>query len=464
MQTMQTMQTIFLFIPQYVYASDLLRTRRFLEALGGRFRVFVFAPPVLLSGGEPYARVQNVEYIAWPLQRPKFWILFGKFLRFSLIRTYDFEPVVQRRRAKGMGDWRRSVLRALSHGVPRRWMTNDFFTSLETALYPRSREFEALVARYRPLLVATPTPGFTHYCAEALILAKKAGLPTVAVDFSWDNLHNGGVHFRRPDYLIVWNENIKQVAVAEYGMRVDHVFVSGIIRFDHYSRAVDGEMERDVFLRSKGLDPREKTVLLTTVTAGNYTEEPRVLADLIAARERGVFPGYPNIFVRMHPKEYVRTFEPFMRGSIRNFHIERGGTPRPAVLRSTIELTMRDLVNLKDTLRHADVVVNYASTMTLEAFVFDRPVVNIGYPKEFSCAYTFRHYKPIVDADAVRLAGSFEELCAHIRAYLADPSLDRAERARVRERFVPWGDGLSYARTTSAIEEMVKREHNRLGV
>jgi hypothetical protein len=30
---------------------------------------------------------------------------------------------------------------------------------------------------------------------------------------------------------------------------------------------------------------------------------------------------------------------------------------------------------------YSDVVVNYVSTMTLEAFVFDKPVVNIDYPE-----------------------------------------------------------------------------------
>ena len=199
------------------------------------------------------------------------------------------------------------------------------------------------------------------------------------------------------------------------------------------------------------------------MTAGNYTEEPTVLANMLLARGRGAFPGYPNIFVRLHPKEDVRTFEQFSHGDIRNFRLERGGRERAAVLGSTIELTMTDLVNLKDTLRHADVVVNYASTITLEAIVFDRPVVNISFPKKYECAYSFRHYKPIVDARAVRLAKSFEELCESVRTYLVDSSLERSERRSIRERFVPFGDGVSYNRVVSAIGEIVRREHNREG-
>src|SRR5690606_25036713 len=43
------------------------------------------------------------------------------------------------------------------------------------------------------------------------------------------------------------------------------------------------------------------------------------------------------------------------------------------------------------------------------------------------------HYRPVMELGAARIARSPEALAAHISAYLADPSLDRAGRRRLVE-------------------------------
>jgi len=445
------MQTVFLFISNNAYASDLLRTR-FIAELAARFRVVAFLQPGALAGGAPYPALSNLTYIERPIQRPKFWIIFGKFLRYSMIRKYDFEPVVARNRVKGMRDWRRRVLRALSLALPQRWITNDFFTWIETRLLPRDREWEDLLRRYEPAIVLTCSPGFNHFDAEAVVYARKYRMSTAAINFNWDNIHNGGVHFRRTDYLCLWSDITKGIAVREYGYVSENVFVSGPVRFDNHvvpQRPLPG---REVFLRSKNLDPSEKTILLTTVTNGNYPEEHLVLADLIAARERGVFAGYPNIFVRLHPKEDERKFAPFLTSSFKNFRLEPAGKRRTAATGAAIELDEEDITNLTATLRYADMVVNYCSTMSLEAIFCDRPVVNICYPDRYARVYAHRHYVPLLVLGAVRLVRSFEDLCAALNVYLADPSLGARERALARESLMPRADGTAYKRLVDIIE------------
>jgi hypothetical protein len=448
------MKTVFLFVPNFVYSSDLLRTE-YIKYLSSKYRVVVFIPPqAFCKDNKPYFKNENITYLPWKIQYPKFWNFFGKYLRYSFIRKYDFEPVIIRNREQGMKDWRRRFLQYISYIAPKSFWTNDLFTKLEIFFLPKSKLFLEKVNEYKPQIVLTATPGFNHFDAEAIIMSKKIGLKTAAINFSWDNLHNGGMHFRRPDYLIVWNKRIQNTAIKEYGYKEENVFVSGIMRFDLYFKN-SPSLSREEFLIEKGLDPKEKTILITTVTKGNYPDENILLGEMIKAREKAVFPGCPNILVRMHPKEEFYKFKTFLDTNTKNLRVEFPGKILSEELGTKIEIHEEDLENLKCTLKYCDVVVNYVSTMTLEAFVFDKSVVNINYPEKYQRGYTFRHYKPIVDTNAVFLPDNFEKLIKDINTCLNNPSIKREERKEVFNDFIFYTDGLSYKRNVDILEKII---------
>jgi hypothetical protein len=200
------MKTVFLFISNFVYSSDFLRTD-YIKYLSTKYKVVVFmSPQAFCEDNKPYFKSENVTYVPWKLQNPGFWNLFGKYFRYSIIRKYDFEPVVVRNKEKGMKDWRRRFLKYFSYIAPASFWTNDLFTKLEKIFIPRSKALEEKIKEYKPVMFLTATPGFSHPDAEAIIYAKKFGIKTAAINFSWDNLHNGGVHFRRPERLCSFRE------------------------------------------------------------------------------------------------------------------------------------------------------------------------------------------------------------------------------------------------------------------
>lgn len=451
----QTMKTVFLFISNFVYSSDFLRTE-YIKYLSKKYNVVVFIPDeAFCSDNKSYYMSPNVKYVKWKVQSPKFWNLFGKYLRYSLIRKYDFEPVVVRNKEKGMKDWRRKLLSILSHSAPKSFWTDDLFTKLEYIFAPNSIDFNNVVREYNPSLVLTATPGFSHLDAEAIILAKRAQIKTVAINFSWDNLHNGGMHFRRPDYLIVWNNIIKNTAVREYKYKEENVFVSGAMRFDSYFKSNLDEKSKEEFLLSKNLNPNEKTILITTVTKGNYPDEDVLLDGILRARDEGKFGGMLNIFVRLHPKEEFYKFEKYMKGDIKNLRVELPGKQLSKEMGTTIELHEDDIQNLKLTLKYSDVVINYVSTITLEAFIFDKPVVNIDYPEKYHRAYSFRHYKPIVDSDAIFQSKSLAELISHVNISLINPSVKKQGRDNVFDSYIYYKDGQCYKRNVDFLDKII---------
>ncbi|MEJ7786579.1 MAG: hypothetical protein WKF96_17395, partial [Solirubrobacteraceae bacterium] len=91
-------------------------------------------------------------------------------------------------------------------------------------------------------------------------------------------------------------------------------------------------------------------------------------------------------------------------------------------------------------IKHCDVLINFWSTTTLEACVLDTPVViaHLGPPGDggqpMSDWHAFAHLRELIASDAVRVAESSGQLVRHVKGYLADPSLDRAQRRRIAVR------------------------------
>jgi CDP-glycerol glycerophosphotransferase (TagB/SpsB family) len=128
-----------------------------------------------------------------------------------------------------------------------------------------------------------------------------------------------------------------------------------------------------------------------------------------------------------------------------------------------IDITVENQQHLADTMRYSDVVVNVASTIAIEASIFDTPVVNVSFdgeaPSEWARSarryYRFTHYVNITRYGAVRIAATPEELVEHVGRYLDNPALDRDGRRKVVEEQCQFLDGQSSERAgTFVVEEL----------
>ncbi len=455
------MKTVFLFLSTRIYISDALHTP-YIDELAKKYRVLVFLP--VLKGSKnkidtsKYYQHKNVSYHTLPDPRGKFWTLFDVLLRNEFVRRHDHTiPIQWRDKWKRKADKRRVFLHNIARLFPRKFFSVEFFSFLEKHFMPDFALFKTYAKKYKPHLVLVSTPGFIPFDAYAIGCAHKMKIPTVAFNFSWDNLTSYPRHIRKTKYLVCWNNFLKEKAFNLHNYAKGNVFVGGVIRFDHYLRTLKGETAREEFLKSHRLDPNRKTVLYAARSHGTYFKE--FIQTLIKWQKEDAFVEPINLFIRVHPLDTLDDYKEF--ANVPNVIVSLSGSPQSNTVsgRNNIETEAKDWVIKKDTIRHCDICLNLVSTFTLEAFIFNKPVINFGFVDHYSGILKFPHYAPLVEVGASRVAETIDDTKKYINMYLKDPSRDTAERAMIVKRFVEPTDGYSYKRNVGFLEEILEKEY-----
>jgi hypothetical protein len=117
------------------------------------------------------------------------------------------------------------------------------------------------------------------------------------------------------------------------------------------------------------------------------------------------------------------------------------------------------MVNL---MRHCELNINFASTMTLDFAIHDKPVINVAFdavdPPTFGMSLweyqnQFEHYQPVAQMNVVRFARSADEMAEHVNTYLAHPELEREGR----KKFVEMQVGQPIGQSSAIIVDLLAR-------
>ena len=332
---------------------------------------------------------------------------------------------------------------ASRYDLPDRWVSHP--------------QADALFDRYSPSLLVTSSPGLILAEVPLLRTAVRRGVRTMAIDPSWDNFTNKLLPVRRVDRLLVWNELMRQQAIAWHGYQPENIRLCGAPQFDGYFRE-GPRISRDEFFRRVGADPSRRLVTVTTTPRELYPHHDHVVRALSAAIESGAIPHPSQVLVRLHPRDDEAAYRD-VRG-LPHVIVEKPFRQTVKVADGmAVDVMAEHQRHLADTMRHSDVAVNVASTITIEACVFDTPVVNIAFdgaqPLELARSarryYSFTHYVNITRHGAVRVANTPAEMIAWINRYLDNPRLDAEGRRRVVAEQCQFLDGRSGERVADAV-------------
>jgi hypothetical protein len=294
-------------------------------------------------------------------------------------------------------------------------------------------------------------------------IAKTLGIPTLALMTSWDNLSTKARMLFEYDGYVVWTEQMRRELHEFYpSSRNVPVYVVGAPQFDVFHRG-EFDQTREEFCAAAGLRP-EAPIIVQTLGSPNSISEHHAAIDLAGRVSRGEL-GDVQLIVRPHPAfDNAREAE-LLHGLRPRVLVQRTGGENPAY-RSQARHQIVEWVN---TFRHADVVINLASTVTVDAAVCDRPVVNLDYDPEPTqpnqelvkdANHVWTHFKPIAESGGVWNVNDAAELVAAIKGYLEQPDLHREGRRWIAQYVCGELDGQAGRRLARAVIQFA--EHRGL--
>lgn len=319
------------------------------------------------------------------------------------------------------------------------------------------KRYVSLFETWKPDLLVTASPGFHSQKDIPLIReAQNRGVRTLCAIFSWDNLTTNGIFPTRPEYLAVWNELMREEAIHIHHYDPEKVFVVGPTAFDIYQDPTI-YLSRRAFCEKMGLDPDKKIVTVTTAPPAVFDHRYVVRLVVEAVRKGAVtFPA--QILCRVHPLDRRDLYAEFENEPL--VRMDYPGRYSPLI---KWDPDRSEMIHLANTLKHSELVINIASTITIETAILDRPVVNLGFttvdPKRFE-ERIFRnhydqHYHHILDHGGAWNVRNEDELVEAINAYLRDPSRHRQARREMAEKLCYRLDGKASERLTELIRSFL---------
>ena len=393
----------------------------------------------LLSRIQPYADeiIELREYPAHPIPAYLRTVIENAHDRWLWSKVAQNNWELRDRRARQQGKrWQRASVRIAS-----RLLGNNpclhALASLERYLHWKlrtTREFDELFGRLKPDLVFNGSHIHGFAGELPLRVAHRMGIKTAGFIFSWDNLTSRSRILVPYDYWLVWHDFMKEQLLRIYPkVREQNVFVTGTPQFDFHFKP-EYLLSREELCRRLGIDPARPFILYTTGVDRHFPEEHRHVRFVIdTLRERGLDPQ-PQLVVRT----YVKGTSPEMNALAREKHRD---VVFPPVAWDARWFTpaYEDLSVYTSLVHHAALSINAASTVTLEFFLKDKPVINLDFDPPgshlapcdgFHRHIRFDHFQPVAQSGGSMVARSGEDLRRMIGEGLMKPGLGAANRER----------------------------------
>jgi hypothetical protein len=331
--------------------------------------------------------------------------------------------------------------------------------------YPRSlMALERLQAR-PPAAIVTTGP-FQHEQPAVIAIGKNLNIPVLVFIPSWDNLTTKQRLLFKYDGYMVWSEQGRRELSEFYPeTREMPVYVVGAPQFDVCFNP-DFFQSRQEFCAAQGLSA-ELPIIVHSLGSPNFLREYHGAVALAERVVRGDL-GEVQLLVRPHPAKD--------RGEMTDVFLQY--QPRVVLQEVSEEANgkyqgtqdRRQIIDWVNTFRHADVVVNLSSTVTVDAAIFDRPIVNLdfdpepGQPNQLlvkDINHLWTHFKPIAESGGVWLVNNIDEMVEAVKTYLKHPELHREKRRWIAEYVCGYVDGHCGERMAHAILNFVEHHMRR---
>ncbi len=420
------MKTIFITVYDGAVAKSIVRTK-VLSKIEKEYKVVLFVSPQRVDTYRAEFPEAAIEVLP-PPDFPRIEEWYSRALLYGL-PTQTIWHKIQYGRALGDSLFLyvlKNILWRLGHSRFLRRAVRQMYL-----IHP-DRSFDPYIKKYKPDLVWCAAM-ISDQDARLLKAARRFRIFSIGMPKSWDNLSTKSFFRVLPDRLLVQSDVMKGHAISFMDMPPRAVETVGFPQFDIYADHTQ-IIPREEFCRQLGFDPAKKIILYAAAGDQLAPHDEEVLADLLQAFSGGL-QARAQILVRPHPKykfkDYLFSNIPYLKIDYPGFLVGKE--------KKEWEFAEEDVQHLMNSLYHADVVVNTASTLIVEAAIFDKPIVVIDYdghaalpvPLRVGRHYSFEHLQFIMRSGGVKRVSTAGALFDAVRKYLDHPELDQEGRARI---------------------------------
>lgn len=278
--------------------------------------------------------------------------------------------------------------------------------------------------------------------------AKKYNTKSIGFINSWDKTTARCILRLLADKFVVLNSTVKKELVDLNYVNPRNIFVGGVPQYDDYF--VGKRKSREEFFREIGFDSKNKLILYAPIGLAFSGADWEMIDLLRKLKSEGKFGEGVEFLVRFHPYDKPSADEIKKRPGLIFEHPGKVFTGKQGEAWDW-DMSFDELWHLGDTLYHSSLLISYASSISIDAAIFDKPIININFEilknlpmlKSATQFYKMSHYKKALQTGAIKLVSNENELAEWVRRYLENPSIDRENRKKLVEFQCQFTDGKS---------------------
>lgn len=342
---------------------------------------------------------------------------------------------------------------------------SDKFTFLKN---PTSQSEHAdLLTRYDPDLVITNTSGLDYHDLPLLQAAKKLNKKTLTFIASWDNiwkmerLKNKQGTQVPADNFIVWNQMMHDHLLKIFpDLTTGQISIIGAPRLDFFWHA------SNIPSRQKLLDylniPNDGGKLIHFATTELYPLE-YIIRAVKNAEQKNIIKHKLHFYISVHPGGNITPRQKYAKkynAAVRYSFGQQQSAPDPNFKYNP---SFNDIYMLIALFKHSDLLINHSSTVTIESFLGNTPVINIKYGRPFDWWRWYRsmvyrdfnqHYRDITSINSASVVHNKSQLIKAVTNYLNNPQQHCEERQRTLRKIITTTDGTASQKVLNTIKRL----------
>ena len=453
------MKTIFIPIFQGVAALNILRTdvlKKLRQNQCVRIILLLSSQAKLDYYKNIFPEADDLKYVLFPALKTGWLEKFFSYLKVYLLRAATMDL----KRRYGYYQSRNFPRFAVSF-ITNRFLAKPTVRRLARFFDQRLRidtAISRLFEDFKPTLVFLPHL-FGDDETAILRAASRRGVASIGFINSWDKLTSRSILRLLPDYLAVPNEITKKEAVDFHDMTATRIFVSGAPQFDIYKKFKP--TARETFLQSVGLSTETRFILFCPM-GKTFSDSDWQFMELIEGFiANQSLPSDLRVLARFPPNDTVQLKD---KAKLSHFVFTMPGVRFTKTRGVDWDMNESDLQSLFDSIYWSELVICPPSTVSIDAAILDKPIINLGFDfvpeKSYRSILRFygaTHYQNIMELGGISLAKNKDDLLGLIKSYLSDPRQNVAGRLKIVESQVERLDGKAGERIAGFILDILNK-------